>query len=642
MHTIDDPDACERMYFRMDRDNLETLPCQGDTCKCKSIDNLVTIVNPLLLKMLHDETASEIIGQHSVEIFSEIKRVLEDPFTEAVRAHVVPRALKEIYQFRTQMQSGPIMRDSVLSLLDQGFTLKEITDTNFQADTCDNEKFGLTGCLFKPYVIIANAKLGDIPQKDYPSIAPLINATNNLSIMSMDYGMPRFLGTAWVLGATAFNGASGYSAVTEEEMYQVAEEYTQLLATSAFGNNYNASQYLGSRRMLKAFCSFVTTTYLKGVTAAPRLTALTYEEFLTDYNPVPCDPLGTTCIWQYGYMRQLYNLPDQISNSLAVQLIDLTTETSTNPANLYKDINAPKWYNAFKYCTDVRNYNDTYDISCTNLEYTYKDGLISQPAALWGKDNGVVTDNLTFLHHEYQKIGDGLKTHYFDLSCNLSVLMQDVYRTSTGFHDNFVVRFLNKYKDPKFSHNFTVGNWNDMGVAQWGGGFVTYALVQVRSIYMLVRDGMWRIGADNYFENFMEYSSWATRQGYPHAWLYSVDDSRTLLHALARRDSVGVALRRHIAYQGTTFIGDGVHFVRSVGAVGDRTFTTEANRNSFACEGENAEPCRLLDVFYNSSYAECQVISKLYTDCEDHFNLDNVKCKVCFISIHTPFIQRID
>ena len=90
---------------------------------------------------------------------------------------------------------------------------------------------------------------------------------------------------------------------------------------------------------------------------------------------------------------------------------------------------------------------------------------------------------------------------------------------------------------------------------------------------------------------------------------------------------MGVELRRHIAYQGTTFFGDGVNFIRDVGNIGDRTFTPEANLNSFACTGENAEVCGLLNTFYNSSYEQCQFIEKLYSDCEDTFNLGNIKCE---------------
>lgn len=627
LQTVDDPAACEKMYFRMDRDLLQADPCANGACECKAYDSLVTIINPLLLKIIYDEGTSEIIAQHGVEVFSEIQKVLEDPFTEAVRAHMVPRAFKEVFLFRTQSQAGVLVRAAVISLL-QSYTLDQIANTNFGASSCGMAPYGITGCPFQPYVTIQTAKIGDIPTASYPSIAPLLNASNSLSILHLDTGFPRLLGVAWALGLVEFNSLSGYSSVTVQQMLEQNEVLVDFLATSAFNSSYTANQKLGSQRMLTALAKFIVKEYLSDRTT--KMQSMAYDEFLTGYDIVPCNPLGETCIWQYGYLKQYRGMKQTLSLTLAKQLIDLTTETSTNPANLYKDKNAPKWYNVYLYCTDVQTFESEYDISCTDLPYTFTDGMVSQPAALWGKETERITDNLTQLAVDFKNQPASLRNSYYHLSCNISVLLHDVYRNSTDFHDHFVVRFLNKYKDPNFSHNFTVGNWNDLGIAQWGGGFVTYALVNVRSVYQMVRDGMWRIGKENFNEAQIEYGAWAAKQGFPHAWIYSVDDARTLLHALARRDSTGVALRRHIAYQSTTFMGDGKTFIRGVGNIGDRTFITEANKNSFACDGENEEPCRLMNVFYNSSYAQCQVIQNLYTTCVTRYTLDNIKCKPAY------------
>jgi len=105
------------------------------------------------------------------------------------------------------------------------------------------------------------------------------------------------------------------------------------------------------------------------------------------------------------------------------------------------------------------------------------------------------------------------------------------------------------------------------------------------------------------------------KQGYPYAWIYNVSDARLLLHSLARRDAVGVSLRQHIAYQGTTFVGDGINTIRGVGEIGDLAFTTEANLNHFNCTGPNQEVCSLLDNFYASSEAQCSAIQTLFYAC---------------------------
>ena len=65
----------------------------------------------------------------------------------------------------------------------------------------------------------------------------------------------------------------------------------------------------------------------------------------------------------------------------------------------------------------------------------------------------------------------------------------------------------------------------------------------------------------------------------------------------------GVAFRKHIAYAGTTFIGDGNpdNYVNEVGDVGEYAFVSEANRGDFSCTGIYATACSTLDVFFTSS-----------------------------------------
>lgn len=630
LQELTDESACEKMHFRMDRDSLQEFPCVGGSCLCKSYDSLVTIINPLLLKMLWDESPSSIIAHHAVEVFTEIKRLLEDPFTEAVKAHLVSRAYQEIYMFRSMMQAGKLLVDSVDYLVNtKQYTVEQIVgNQTYYKQPCGLAGYGINTCPFNPFPFLVAAQTNDIAAADYPSVGPLLNMsiTGNASVLDQYYGMPRLLGMGWVLNIIQFNALNGYSSVTVAQMNEVVHNYTVLLAEEAFGAGaYTSDQYLGSRRMLTAFVRFVITNFVTPFSS--RLQALVYAEFLEDSALQPCHPLGELCRWQFGYLKNFEGVKTQMNNALVLQLIDTTTMTNTNPANLFKDLNAPKWYNAYRYCTQARHYAEDLDISCTNLGTTYFDALVSRPAALWGKETGKSTDNVTALHSLYNRESSALKSHYFELSCNLSYLTYQVYRDASPFHDNFVISFINKYKDPLLQHTFTVGNWTDLGVAQFGGGFVTQALARVRATNQIVRDGMWRIGQDNYYENFLEYSSWAVKQGYPHAWIYSIAEARTLLHALARRDFIGVELRRHIAYQATTFLGDGVNFIRGVGAVGDITFTKEANKNNFTCTGENEATCTLLDRQYFSSAADCQAVEDLYLFCVDQFNFQNNKCK---------------
>ncbi|KAJ1414999.1 hypothetical protein B484DRAFT_454671, partial [Ochromonadaceae sp. CCMP2298] len=624
---VADPDECERMYYRMERDALEANPCAGSTCKCRDPDELVTVVNPLMLRTLWEDTPAELMAHYSVDVFSKLKTLLEDPFTEAVKAHLVGDAFKEVYLFRSQMQIGQVMVAAVESLQAKGYTLHDISTQVISEATCNLAQFDITSCPFTPYTYVQSAKStggSTLPAEDYPSILPLLNISDPRSALDLEYGLPRLLGLAWYLDEIVFNSAAGYTMVTELELDALYTEYVEWLLEYSFGAvTYTSNQRIAASRLVKSFCFFMAQRFLTPFQS--RFSALALVEFRTDYSQVACSPLGLKCVWQWGYLVHYEGTSSIVDNALAFQLLDVTTEIGTNPTSLYKDLFAPKWYNAHSYCRDVYRADANFNINCTNLAYTVEDALITQPAGLWGKDTGESTFDFTLLNLKFTQQSESVREYYFHMSCNISYLIQQVYRESTVFHDNYVVYYLNKHRDPLFTHNFTVGAWNELGLAQWGGGFITYALAKVRSTHLLVRDGMWRIGQENYYEDMVEYSSWAVVQGYPHAWIYSVNESRTLLHALAARNEEGKELRRHVTLASTTFVGDGVNFVNALGAVGESTFTIEAARGDFSCSGASEAPCALLNRRYSSSSAECVVVQDLFNECVNQYTFQNEK-----------------
>jgi hypothetical protein len=182
---------------------------------------------------------------------------------------------------------------------------------------------------------------------------------------------------------------------------------------------------------------------------------------------------------------------------------------------------------------------------------------------------------------------------------------------------------LNNNKDPRLEFEFTIGNWQEIGWAQFGGGFVTMAILNVRSIYQIVRNGMWNFGPDDYYQNLLEYASWCLKEGFIQSFIYDVAESKTLLYALARKDHIGFAFRRHIVYTSTTLIGNGNNIVNGVGAVGEVAFTPTSNFADFRCDDntrsdyyeENTEPCRILSTFYNSAALFCDEIDDLFSIC---------------------------
>jgi hypothetical protein len=238
-------------------------------------------------------------------------------------------------------------------------------------------------------------------------------------------------------------------------------------------------------------------------------------------------------------------------------------------------------------------------LACQDYSNTYADGSYKQPAGLWASNSSVATTNLTYVYVQYFKQTSAKRDIFYDLSSNLSTLLYDVYRNSTDFHDIFVVKYLNKFKDPDFTHDFTVGKWEELGWAQYGGGFVTWALLKVRPLYEVLRDGMWKFGTEKYYSNYIEYGTWCIKVGYPIAYIYDPYDAKTLLYALSNTGSIGVQFRSDIVYKSTTLIGDGSYFVNSIGTVGEKAFTPESNKADFTCESYNdqtsIDACRLMN-----------------------------------------------
>lgn len=523
---LSDVNLCEDMFYRTGRDSLLVNPCINDRCKCKDYDTLLTIVNPMFLKLQWSDSTSNLMACYSVEVFSEVKALLEDPFTEAVRAHLVSSGLKEVYSFRAQMQMGLVM-NTAMSDLSSTYDLVVIAENgagsvpSFNPLACGlKDSYRINECPFStlyPYLSTARGSESGTDKVCYqgcPSIKMFLDVTSNTSILNMDYGLPRWLGLSWYLqeGPLPFNGDSGSTMLTRLQAEAILNDLAVALAEDQYGGGYTTAQL--------AACKYMTTTMAKWMAQnfyfpyVALYNNMVQQEFLTAYQPVACSPFGLKCVWQYGYLKHFEGVDIEIEPQLVTYLIDPTSSVNTNPASFYKDLFAPSWYNAFLYYRDIYSVEVQPNISCTKLGATFYDAKVFKPAALWAKasTSAAISGNSNFtkmtLDYKSSPVAD--QQRYFKLSCYLSHLMFDIYRSSTRFHDAYVIDYLNKHKDPLFTHNFTSDNWTDLGVAQWGAGVVTDAIASVRTTTQIVRDGMWNFGKNKYYLNMMEYSSWAT------------------------------------------------------------------------------------------------------------------------------------
>lgn len=633
LEEVTDPEACQKMFYRLDRNNLlDGNPCIGDLCKCKDSNSAVQSVNPAFLNLIWKEGPHALLAQWSIEVYENIKYNMEVLFPEVVKAHLVAKALEEIYQFRFMMQTANILEPMFESLVNMGYSSADLelmlVTRAGQAQVpleCGLSHLGIANCPWDGYDSFFAVrytmdegfiKYVNITDADYPSLQLYLDVKHPNSFLNTTFGISRWLGIAAQLKYAEFTFTKGFTMAWSSRLLDTFQEFITELATNTFGSNPTYNQRVGSEIYVRSICLWLQRNFLVQFDSVRR--TLVYEEWRSGTTPEICAPYGEKCLWQFGYTGAKYNF--NLPTSLIYSIIDRASKVNTNPNNYYFDGNGPYFHNSYRFCQEVL-YPDVTDpvaLECADIEYTRQAATFTLPAGLASIQDGINQINVTAVAANYRKKTTAERRYFIDFGCNLSYAIHRTYREATEFHDRYVIEYLNLYKDPNFYHNFTYGLWKELGQAQWGGGFVTYAMLGVRSIFNVKRDGMWHFGTVNYYRGYMEYATWATRSGFPESWLYDVKDSELLLNTLAERSLSALEFRKNIVYESTTLVGDGERFINNVGAVGEVTFIVENSQANFSCTGEKEDACRLIEAPVISSSLQCQYIEVLmYEACVD-------------------------
>ena len=662
---IKDSTICQRMYNKAAHSYLSTSdPCVDGSCLCRSDNDIVTIVNPLFLRLIWQDSSHEMLALFSAEIYQRIQSILENEFLEAVNAHIISKAMYDIVLFRTDMQIGYLLTTSYHNITDTegtAFLLNVMNDSTFAGSSSaiiyeqmscglDIYTYGTIsgkgkGCPWLNFDLNWNAYLNNYitrPEKSYlsasdqPPLDLLLDANYKYSILNLSTGLPMWLAICWrfqeynsiLQTGIDFNTIYGYTLISAAEVDNIMDTIALDLAVSKTGNaNLVTDNILEmSHVKIQGMALWLSKQWLKTFGRYPvkdtLIEQMLYYEFQYTTESVVCSPWGDKCLYQLGHMSKYYGM-QSVSFAIVQAMADLGKAVNTNPASLFAEGNNPQNYNSNMYCKLIYypNYTPT---DCDDLYQTEYYGKLHMPAGFWGVDNGIDASNSTKLDISFDKENANTKTQYLQLNCQISSLLIDKYRTNTSFHEEYVIRFLNKNKDPSFNHIFQKSDILEVAWAQFGGGFPTYALVQARTTYQIRRLGMWYFrNAYDYYTGLLEFSSWAIRAGYHHAIIYDVYEAKTLLYALARRDEVGKKFRQHIIYTSTTLVGNGNNLQWGIGQIGEVAFTPESNLASFiwpsakygAYYDDNILPTIILNAAFDSSGAMCQVIEDLYLLC---------------------------
>jgi hypothetical protein len=510
LHPIENPNECVRMFYRMDRaDSLIDDPCVNGGCECEDVNVTVTTINPLFLKLSKQETTQQIVAQYSGQFYSDIVTLLEKDFVSAVRSHLVSNAYEEVYLFRQQMQIYYLFNTSLQFML-TNHSLKEVATlmearsrasvSEFKNTQCGLGIYGITSCPLSFYDTAVGYKASFLSSynsqhgvafnsSNFPSISKILDSTNHFSVFDVDNGLPVWLGLTWCLGYLDFNFLEGYTMINKHtDCPLLLNETIYNFAFASFGS-VTTDEYLGTEVIVKAFTKYIESSFITPY-LDNALADLVHEEFLHSEEIVTCSPNGYKCVWQWNHASKLVKNNFKISDDMVNTLLNYGSRSDNNPNHMYYSGNTASFYNAYKYCSAVlypsveQVYHTATKSNCEfpAYDYTVNDGRISHPAGFFAVDYNISLVNSNALEGRFQNSSEAVQMKYLNFSCSIATLLFGIFPNTTVFHDEFVVRYLNKHKDPHFSHNFTrEQDWKDLGYAQFGGGFVTYALAEVQS-----------------------------------------------------------------------------------------------------------------------------------------------------------------
>ena len=490
--------SCSRSFLE------ESVDCSGreSDCNCHNQDETITVINPLFSKVLWQENGSTLNAYFAKDVFVSIKSILENEFVTAIEMTLVPRALQEIASFRLVMQAANLLQTSYNTLLLLGYTNQTIISNSTELPfTCGLSSLGIPTCpwsSFSSFLINGmNATLSNntsISPSDFPSASLFFDSSLNISFLSPEVGFSRWVGI--MLSLNFINEYKDPAAITDNELTDLYNSFiSDVLLLTFPGSALTLNNLLATEAMVDSIAQFLAVSFVNNYTAAS-FSLLSSEYFNTSY-PVSCSPLNELCAWQWGAG---YNL----SSSLEGHIMDPRSGRLNSLTSIYSDSNAAMYYNAFSFCSFNSSTRPCRTQNATVLELAASQVL---PSLLWGDDlyfNQIDPNELISL---FLSQPTNVQNYYQSVACSLSRSVFYSYALSS-FHEDYVIRFINKNKEGSLNHTFTSVNKQELGWAQFGSGGITFSVLKLRSIGQIRGNGVWATIDSGYASALIELSSW--------------------------------------------------------------------------------------------------------------------------------------
>lgn len=119
---------------------------------------------------------------------------------------------------------------------------------------------------------------------------PFLNESNSFSFLNSTYGLPRWIGLAWLKGYVSINSNEGYYSVSAAEMQDVFTEFINDFLIASYGGdngNYTALQIDRATAAVSAMTKFIGSVWLYPYSTLSRtLQLLAFTEFDETDSPV--------------------------------------------------------------------------------------------------------------------------------------------------------------------------------------------------------------------------------------------------------------------------------------------------------------------------------------------------------------------
>lgn len=679
---VTDPNVCIEMFQRttLGLDGAWDMSCPGENCHyCQDWDTEVTVVNPTMIKMIQQYGSEHILAVLSQPAFALTELYLTQSFPTAVKAQKSEDAFEAVFMYRKAVMTLRLLQDSyalVLSNNGSSVTHKQFTLNSDESDVhCgDPDVDGFGGrCPWGAGREVNSMKnrwdvngTSELTEED---VQWMFDESWAFSLFNESVGMPLWISAARYLNVIkdSLFESSSWENVDDRSGPRAA---FLLLANETFNLGYSRS-IQHARAKVNGVVIFVFNNWYTSGLVHSRASA---EWASTNSSStVACDAGGYYSGWQMpvsipgaGLQRNFsvyrcnwalapfieyyknqssgYWHTTELNISLAAELVDPDRVSLANELGVLMDQNRNDLWEAYRYCNATSVGMST---GCAGMEDAVSMAQMSFPKRL-ALQNG----------EDFQ--GSNNRKKFQDLTCALAAWLFEGWSQNNRWMDEYVMHWMTQ-RHPAFE--FSADHMEDLGYAQFAGGYVTEALFDEPGVASIMYSGYWKFAPEDY-----QVGSWtlkkavwktgeedrtffwkvgtspefhvsAIKKGFPFMNL-TVADGATLLQVLATDNAESIAFRKHMTQAHNTYYcnGPGMQVHSGNGGKYDcdpgeafftvwnpyadfswdspkAEFDADAIDYKFFSQEELLDLGQLMNESFTSTEAACDFIEQMYEDC---------------------------